>query len=112
MNVLLWLFSTCGLIFGPAIMLAGLVALGLCLLASRRASPPRSRRNAFFASLLPLVVAVCGALVGLVLWLALGYSSGSPLENGLALGQVCLAGLVVSFLPLLWSVLLLRLRGA
>jgi hypothetical protein len=105
------LFSTTGWIFGPAILLAGSVALFLCVRASLSPRPHRARRAAL-VSLLPLAVSVCGALVGLGLILTLaGGLSAVPRSSWLALGQCCLAGLVVTALPLLWSLVLLCLRG-
>jgi hypothetical protein len=104
-----WLFDTCGLIFGPAILLAGIVALGLCLWATLRSTPRRTQRLAVAISFLPLAISICGAVVGAILWWALAWpeSTAAASRN---LGQVCLAGLVVSSVPLLWALLLLRLQ--
>jgi hypothetical protein len=105
-----WLFDTSGLIFGPAILLAGVVALGLCVWATRRSSPRRTQRLAVTVSFLPLAISMCGALVGAILWWSLAWpeSTAATARN---LGKVCLAGLVVSSVPLVWALLLLRLRG-
>jgi hypothetical protein len=107
---ILWLFDTCGWILGPAILLAGVAALGLCLWATCQFTlRRRTQRLAVSVSLLPLVLGICGALVGAVLWLSLAWPISTA--DGLqALGKVCLAGLVVSAVPLVWALLLLRLR--
>jgi hypothetical protein len=107
MSALQFLFGTTGWIFGPLILAAGLLALGLCLWASRRSGSPQGRRRAVAFALLPLALGVCAVLFGLVvLWL-----SGQKTADWLALGRACLAGLVVTVVPLAWSLLLLRLRG-
>jgi hypothetical protein len=103
---ILWLFDTCGWIFGPAILLAGLCAVALCLRASRRSSSRRGRGVALAAAGSPLAVAVCGAVIGLVVW----WAAQVPEAPWLALGKVCLAGLVVAALPLGWALFLLRGR--
>ncbi len=103
---ILWLFDTCGYIVGPAIIGAGLVAVGLCLRASRRSSTPRTRRFAVVASMSPVVVGLCGAVFGFLVW----WTARVPNAPWLALGKVCLAGLVVAAVPLFWSLLLLRAR--
>jgi hypothetical protein len=103
MNIL-WLFDTCGYIVGPAIWLAGLCAVGLCLRASRPSSTRRSRRVALAAAVSPVAVALCGVVFGLVVW----WAAHVPDAPWLALGKVCLAGLVVAGLPLVWALFLLR----
>ena len=107
---ILWLFDTCGLMVGPAIWAAGLFALWRCLRASRRTSPPRSRRVAALLSLLPFAVGICGAIFGLILWQVTAQPARNPQDVWGNLGKVCLAGLVVTSLPLLWSLILLRQR--
>jgi hypothetical protein len=102
------LFNSCGWIFGPAIFLAGLLALGLCLWASFQT---RSRRAGYIAlawSASPVLLGVCGALVGLiVVWYAGLVMNG---DVWMALGKVPVAGLVVAAPALLWALILLRLR--
>jgi len=103
---MLWLFDSCGYLVGPAILLAGLCAVGLCGWASRPASSRRARRVALVAAAAPIVIALCGVLFGLIMcWLA--QAPDSPWG---ALGKVCLAGLVVAALPLAWAMWLLRRR--
>jgi hypothetical protein len=109
--IILWLFNTTGWIFGPAILLAGLVALLLSLRASFWARTPPARRAALVASLGPLALGVCAALVGLAVW---GYVHQPGANQGVpwwALGKACLAGAVTTVIPLVWSVLLVRAQG-
>ena len=105
MNIL-WLFDTCGYIFGPAILIAGLCGVGMCLRARSPSSTRRARRAALVAALSPVIVGVCGAASGLVVW----WVAAVPTAPWLPLGKVCLAGLVVAALPLGWALLLLRSR--
>jgi hypothetical protein len=105
---LLWLFNTAGLIFGPLIILAGIVAVISCLRASRRTTSPQSRRNALVGSLLPFIVGIFGAIAGLAFMLTSGQAGGIQTEHWLNLGKVCLAGLVVSSIPLVWCLWLFR----
>jgi hypothetical protein len=106
----LWLFNTTGLIFGPAILVAGVVALALCLRASLRATPARASWRALAFSLLPFGVGVCAALFGLGLWL-LGVMPEVPSgDAALALGKACLAGLATTAVPLAWALALVCLR--
>jgi hypothetical protein len=109
MNIL-WLFDSCGYIFGPAILSAGLLALGLCLWANLAQRAERLNRIAAVFSLGPVVLGLCGALFGLGLLWYLGKLGDIRADNWVALGKVCLAGLVVTIPPLLWSLLLLRGR--
>src|SRR6516225_3612838 len=108
MNVLA-LFDTAGYIVGPAIMLAGLLALLLCLRATRQIDSPQARRTALLASFLPLGAGFLGALFGLIWFLCFGPQGGIQMVQWQALGKVCLAGLVVTTFPLLWSLVLFRI---
>jgi hypothetical protein len=110
MNAFLWLFDTAGWIFGPAIMLAGLVALLLCLRASVWARARPASRTAFVASLVPFVAGICAAIFGFVIWQCATQPAANLSGPWLALGKVCLAGLIVTLVPLAWSLLLLRLQ--
>ena len=107
MNHILWLFDTCGWIFGPAIMLAGLAALGLCAWATFGSLSRCVRRRAVVLAVSPLVLGVCGFFFGLgVCWYV-----GVPAVPWGALGKVCLAGAVVSAVPLAWALFLPRTGG-
>src|ERR1700676_4718132 len=101
---LLWLFDTCGYIVGPAILAAGLLAIGLCLWASRPSTPRRGRRRALVVAASPAAVGLGGAAFGFVIWWTAG-AQGAPWA---ALGKVCLAGAVGAPGPLAWAVLLPR----
>jgi hypothetical protein len=107
---ILWLFNTTGWFVGPAIMLAGLVALILCLRASSWARSSGARRAAVISSLVPFAVGVCGVLFGLGVWWWSGQVAVNPWDPWLALGKCCLAGLVVTVVPLVWAVVLLRMQ--
>jgi hypothetical protein len=103
----LWLFDTTGWIIGPVMLITGLLALVLCLRANNSASSPRAVRAALIASLLPLAAGVCAIGFG---WAVVWYSGKIPEDTTgiwLALGKACLAGLVVSLVPLSWSLGLL-----
>jgi hypothetical protein len=106
-----WLFDTCGWIFGPAIILAGLTALGLCLRATLRPASPRAGRLAVATSLSPVALGLCGALIGLALLWYLGEAGNMKAEHWLALGKVILAGLVVAAPSLVWAMTLRVRRG-
>ena len=99
---ILWLFNTAGPIVASAIFLAALAALFSCLRASRWERTPHARRIAIITSLLPFAFGVCGAAVGLALF---GSSGQNAWENR---GKLCLAGLTVTAIPLLWAMILLR----
>jgi len=102
--IILALFNTAGYIFGPIIVIAGVVALTLCLRATLRMDSPHARRTALFGSLSPFAAGICGAIFGFIYCLLLGQQA----VQWLALGKVCLAGLVVSTIPLLWCLALFR----
>ena len=106
MNVL-WLFDTCGYLFGPAIMVAGAAAVILCAWATFRSTSRRSQRRALAVAGLPMLLGLCGFLVGLIIC----WNARVPGVPWLALGKVCLAGAAVSAVPLIWALLLCRNRG-
>ena len=95
----------CGWLFGVPMLLAGVVALVLCLWATWLRTD-RTRRAAVIASLTPLVIGCIGVPVGAVfLWLA-SQRGVDVSSDWLNLGNVVLFGLTVSAVPLLWSALL------
>lgn len=100
---LLSLFNTTGWIFGPAILLAGGVALLSCLRASSWARNPPARRTAWVVSLFPAGAGVDAMAFGFAAcWRA------NQSVDWFALGKAGLAGLLVSAVPLVWAALLLR----
>jgi hypothetical protein len=102
---ILWLFNSLGLIVGSVMLLALVVALVLCLLATFRPSALRLRRRAFYGAFAPFAVGIGGFIWGIVLLLPAG---GMQQDVWLNLGKVVLAGAVVSLGPLVWSLLLYR----
>jgi hypothetical protein len=101
--IVLELFNTLGLIFGPLVFLVGIVALALCLRATKRPDSSYARRTALFGSLAPFVAGICAVIFGLIYCGILGLQ-----VHWLDLGKACLAGLVVTAIPLLWSLMLFR----
>ncbi len=104
---LLWLFDTCGAIIAPLMWLTGLVAIGLCIRAMRRPESAQPPRIAMKASLLPLAFGLLGAIVGLMFFQD---PRTTLVEASLNMAKVCLAGLVVTAVPFVWSLSLMRSR--
>ena len=109
---MLWLFNTLGGIFGPFVLLAGVVAVVLCVRAGQRAGTPAVRRAAVWASLMPLAGGVAAMLTGLALWAGGWYPRMEPQTAWLNLGKAVLAGLVVTAVPFVWATTLNRTRRA
>jgi ABC-type spermidine/putrescine transport system permease subunit I len=102
---ILYLFNTTGLIFGPLICLSGIFSLYLCFQAAR--SPSEKFKNRLFLlSFLPFYISLFGSMVGYMVLLNHGGINSIQIENWLALGKCCLAGLAVSSAPLFWSIFL------
>ncbi len=106
---LLWLFTSAGPICGGAMLLALVAALVLCLMGTVKRNPS-SAQIALTVALLPLVVSILGALVGLSIAWREGLLTSEPLACSLDLAKLCLAGLIVSSLPLAWALALVRVR--
>ncbi len=104
MDIFLWLFNTTGMILAPIMWLTGLVALGLCLWASR-ARNLRAARVALVSSSLPFVVGLCAIPFALIYMWNLGQMAAL---DWAAIGKAVFAGLVVAAVPLIWSFTLLR----
>lgn len=96
-----------GYIFGPLMLLTGLVALVVCLRATLRADRPAARRAVAW-SLAPVGVGILGALVGLAYWGLSDMVSENRAETWGYLGYTVLFGILVAAVPLVWSVALLR----
>jgi hypothetical protein len=109
MDDILFLFNSLGLIFGPAVFLAGLLALILCFRATRRRKSAPVGRSTVVVSLMPLTISICAALVGLAI--CIGERRAWNNFDWTALGRCCLAGMVVSLVPLMWSLWLRRSRA-
>ncbi len=108
MGSVLWLFDSCGFIFGPAMFAAAGVALFLCARSTFGVPTKRTEQLLLPMSALPLLLGCCGFVVGVaVCWI-----ENMPSFPWLVLGKVCLAGGVMSLLPLAWSLYLRRVRLA
>jgi hypothetical protein len=101
------LFNSLGWVFGPLVLLAGIYALVIC----NWADSPRWAWRAVICSCMPFVLGVIAALWGLNLILEAGQQAGDRGMSWYYLGKTCLAGLVVTLPPLVWSLLLLRSRA-
>lgn len=102
--VLMQLFNTLGFVFGPLMLLAGIAALALCFRASGRQESFQRRRQAVMGSFAPLVVGIAAAITGLIMFIPAGMND-ELMRN---LGKAVLAGVVVTALPLVWSLWLFR----
>lgn len=103
MDAVLWLFNTCGFIIGPLMWLAGLIAIGFCIRATRN----HDRRSlAIKVSLAPFAVGILGMIWGLILLQNVQVPNNS--EAWIAIQKVGLAGWVVTTVPLLWALSLRR----
>ena len=104
-----------GYIFGPGMLLAGLIALIICLRASwsRQSFDPR---RSFIWSAAPLMIGIMGAMIGCIL-AVIEIESWPAAEKGpvpewalerarMHLGFTILFGLFVSSVPLVWTGLL------
>jgi hypothetical protein len=98
-----------GWLFGPLMLLAALVALVMCARATVRTDRPVARRALMWA-LLPPVLGVVGAIVGLVMWSVSQPGAPNQGPNWLALAYTVLFGAFVALVPALWALVLLRQR--
>ena len=91
-------------IFGPLILLAGVLALGMCVWATLRPS-----RRAVWWALAPAAIGLMAAALGSVRW-ALWHAGAGVLwyQVGPALAYTALFGLLVSAVPWAWAVALAR----
>ncbi|VTU01216.1 unnamed protein product [Gemmataceae bacterium] len=92
-----------GFIFMPLILLAGVVALVVCVQASRRADPVTRWRPIWWA-LAPLALSVLGVIVGLIHTMRLGRPGPIPLTLWRYLAYTIELGALVSSIPLLWAI--------
>ena len=106
MEFLVDIISSAGSIFGPAMLLAGLAALRLCRRATWWNKTNRARRTAIRVSLLPPILGVVGAIVGLCVVVAT--KNEVPLGAWQLLGNCILFGVIVGLVPLMWSLALPR----
>ena len=111
LEAVLFLFNTTGLIFGPLILLSGGFSLFLCFKSSKSPNNTKLRRQLLLISFLPFFISLFGALVGFVILINHAGNRGIQVDNWLALGKCCLAGLVVSLFPLSWSIFLTYRRA-
>jgi|GEM_PF-6656834 len=97
-----------GWIFGPLMLIAGLVAIVMCVRAMSR--DRSAARRALLWSLLPVVFGVVGAITGGIVWMATGQVAPAPTMVWMALGGTILFGVFVAIIPTLWSIILLQRR--
>lgn len=107
LEAVLFLFNTTGLIFGPLILLSGGFSLFICFKATRSRNDIKLRRQSLLISFLPFFISLLGAMIGYLILINYGGNRGIQVANWLALGKCCLAGLIVSLLPLSWSIYLI-----
>jgi hypothetical protein len=98
-----------GYIFGPLMLLAGLVAAALCLRATLRPGRGGAQR-ALAWSFLPTALGVAGAIFGAAVWASSGRAAPDPAAVWAALGCTVLFGVFTSVVPVLWSLALLWRR--
>lgn len=109
MNFFVMVVRSPGYIFGPLMLLAGLVALAMCVRAARRPDRAAARR-ALRWSAVPPALGVVGVLFGVVVLALNGqieaaWGSGAPY-----LGCTVLFGVFVAAVPALWALTLYRRR--
>lgn len=105
---LLMVFRSPGWIFGPLMLLSGLVALAMCVRAmalTDRAAALRALRW----SLVPSVLGVVGALVGGAVW-ALSGPAADPARAWMARFCTIVFGIFAATVPVLWAIALLFCR--
>ena len=97
-----------GYIFGNLILLAGLVAVAMCVRATRR--PDRaSARRALVWSAVPVAFGVLGAIYGALVWAFTG-PSPDPARARLALFCTVVFGVFCAIVPALWALVLVQRR--
>ncbi|MBN9119004.1 MAG: hypothetical protein J0I06_07560 [Planctomycetes bacterium] len=99
-----------GWIFGPLMMLAGVVAVVMCARATLRSDRVPARRALAWA-LVPPVLGALGAVFGAVVW-ALSGPAADPARARMALVCTVAFGLFVAAVPFLWALVLLQRRPA
>jgi hypothetical protein len=106
------LINSPGYIFGPAMLLSGLIALVICLRATRHGQTFRPRRIVIW-SVAPLALGIVGALVGCIVWSLQKdpVPHDAAVRGVMALGYTILFGLIVSSVPLIWTGFLMRRRS-
>jgi hypothetical protein len=109
MDFLVRVVQSPGYIFGPLMLLAGLVALALCVRAALR--PGRAAvRQALTWSLVPTALGVLGAIFGAIVRANAGQAALDSAAAWTALGCTVLFGVFTSALPVVWSFALLWRR--
>jgi len=109
-DFLVMVFKSPGWIFGPLMLLSGLVAVVMCARATVRAERVAARR-ALRWSLVPPALGVVGAIVGGIVWAAHGPAS-DPARARMALFCTVVFGVFCAAVPTLWSLVLLQRRPA
>jgi hypothetical protein len=105
------LVSSPGVIFGPLMLLAGVVAGGMSARATLRPSY-RAAHRAVWWSLVPAAIGLMAAVFGGVRWTFLYGPAVSPWsQTWPVLGYTALFGAAVSVVPLAWAAALARRSG-
>lgn len=99
-----------GYVFGPLMLLAGLVAVGMCARATRRPDRAPARRALVWSAVSP-ALGVVGAIVGAVVW-ALNGPAPDPALSRMALFCTFVFGAFCAVVPALWALVLLQRRPA
>jgi hypothetical protein len=103
MNFFVMVIQSPGYIFGPAMLLAGLIAVYMCVRASRAGAPDRARWVALAAALSPIAIGLLGAVFGaLVLW-QVGAAAQDWANAWQYLACTVVFGVFVSLIPLVWA---------
>jgi hypothetical protein len=100
-----------GFIFGPLMILGGVVAIVMCARATFR--PDRaSARRALMWSLVPPALGAVGALVGAVVFALADRVNKDWATAAQYLGCTIVFGVFCAFIPFPWSLALIRRRPA
>jgi hypothetical protein len=105
----LMLVKSPGYIFGPLMMLAGLVAVVMCVRATLRPERANTRR-ALRWSAVPPALGVVGAIYGAAVGIIGGFPANAWVAAAPYLAGTILFGVFVAIVPALWALVLLQRR--
>lgn len=107
-DIFVLLLQAPGYIFGPLMMLAGFVAVVMCVWATFRTDRGSARR-ALMWSAVPPVLGVLGVIFGAIVW-ALNGPASDPARARLALFLTIVFGVFCALVPALWALVLVQRR--